>query len=167
MMKKFILTVCAALLLIPGLQAGGKKLNVSALNALVSEYRVREDFEVTHLGFFSTSLLKRAARLGADDPDARTAVSLIEGVRNLTVVDFSGSPASVRASFASRVNRILHTSDVLMEMKDEDSCLRVYGLLDEVAGKLRDLVLFDENGTLLVAGGSISLDALQSLSGNL
>ena len=93
MMKKFILAVCAALLLTPGLQAGGKKLDVSALNALVSEYRVREDFDVTHLGFFSTALLKRAARLGAADPDARTAVSLIDGVRNLTVVDFSDSPA--------------------------------------------------------------------------
>ena len=40
-------------------------------------------------------------------------------------------------------------------------------LLDEMAGKLRDLVLFDESGTLLLAGGSISLDALQSLSESL
>ena len=167
MMKKIILVICAALLLTPGLQAGGKKLDVSALNALVSEYRVREDFDVMHLGFFSTTLLKRAARLGADDPDAKTAVSLIDGVRNLTVVDFSDSPASVRASFASRVQRILRSSEMLMEMKDGESCMRIYGLLDEMAGKLRDLVLFDESGTLLLAGGSISLDALQSLSESL
>ena len=56
---------------------------------------------------------------------------------------------------------------MLMEMKDGESCMRIYGLLDDVAGKLRDLVLFDENGTLLVAGGYISLEALQTLSASL
>ena len=151
-------------MLSPVLQAGGKKLDVSALNALVSEYRLRDDFEVTHLGLFSTALLKKAARMGSRDSDTRTALAMIEGVRSLTVVDFSDSPEPVHSRFASRVDRILQSTEVLMEMKDDDSCVRIYGLPDDAAGKLRDIVLFDAaGGTLLFVGGSISMDALRSL----
>ena len=102
-----------------------------------------------------------------DDTDARDALQLMRGVRNLAVLDYEGCAPAVREKIVRRLDQALDGSELLMEAKDGGSAMRMFGILDERTDRVRDFVIHAPGDcSLICIFGSIPLDAVAKMASN-
>ena len=107
--------------------AGGKAVPKAKITAAISEFRRYEGVEVVRLGRVGTAAVKTLMRAAAqDDPDAREALQLMRGVRNLAVLDYEGCAPAVREKIVRRLDQALDGSELLMEAKEHGESVRMY-----------------------------------------
>ena len=145
--------------------AGGKAVPKAKITAAISEFRRYEGVEVVRLGRVGTAAVKTLMRAAAqDDPDAREALQLMRGVRNLAVLDYEGCAPAVREKIVRRLDQALDGSELLMEAKDGNSSMQVFGIVDDANGLVRDFVLHAPNDCALIClTGTVSMDTLGKL----
>ena len=132
------------------------------LRNLVSDYRGTEGFDVVDIGGLGLSLLKAAARTGAETPEDRAALKLFDGLKRLTVVDFSEAAPEVKDKFRRKVNRILAGQEMLLEAKDGDETVRIYGSSSDDGDLLEDIALIAGEALIFVRG-SVRSDQIAAL----
>ena len=148
-MKKLLITLLMLLSLGTAVRAGDQN---SQLRSLVSSYKGTEGFEIVDIGGIGLGLLKAAARNAADSPEDREALKLFNGLKRLTVVDFSDAPADKREKFLRKANRILNDSELLMEAKDNDETVRIYGSSSKDGSLLEDIALLAGDALIFIRG---------------
>lgn len=168
-MRKVIFIFLLALLPLTGMAEKKKEyVRSDKLMSLVSEYKMKDGFEVVKVGSFGLSILKTALRASVtfdDDPEAREVMKLVKGVKKVAVVDYEMTDVKSREAFDSKLKKILGSSGVLAEIKDEGEMVRVYGMLSEDGSELRDFVLHvPEERALICFFGSLSVDAIARLA---
>ena len=132
------------------------------LRNLVSDYRGTQGFDVVDIGGLGLSLLKAAARTGAETPEDRAALKLFDGLKRLTVVDFSEAAPEVKDKFRRKVNRILAGQEMLLEAKDGDETVRIYGTSSDDGDLLEDIALIAGEALIFVRG-SVRGDQIAAL----
>lgn len=165
-MKKII----AALMLLALCFAGyagngvGKAVPKDKLLGLISEYRHSDGFDIVNVGALGTSLVRAAAKIAMKvdgDPEMVEAVKLLNDIRRVAVVDYEDCGQSVKNEFNSKLDRILAGSEVLMEVKDSEDLVRIYGVVNEDASRVKDFVIHVPNDCALICMfGSIPMDAV-------
>ena len=132
------------------------------LTSLISEIRGYDGVEVVRLGALPTAAIKTVLRTAARrDEDAKEALRLLRGIRRVSVLDYEDCSPAVRERISARLDRALVGSELLMEAKDDDASMRIFGVVDEKTGTVRDFVLHSpDGGTLICIFGSISMDAV-------
>ena len=158
-MKKILLTLCMVLSLGTVALAGQQN---NQLRNLVSSYKGTEGFDVVDLGGVSLGLLKAAARTAAETPEDRAALKLFDGLKRLTVVDFSEAAPEVKDKFLRKVNRILRSGEMLLEAKDGGETVRIYGTSSNDGNLLEDVALLAGDALIFVRG-SIRADQVAAL----
>ncbi len=146
----------------------GKTPSRTQLSSFISEYRGCDGVELVQLGSMATSALKAAVRLAAkeegDDPDVRQMLSLMKGVRRLTVFEFEDAEPALKDKMNLRLSRILGHSELLLEAKDGGDAFSLYGVVDDKAGTVGDFVMHSPGScTLICIFGKVSVDALSKL----
>ena len=142
-----------------------KRINNARLSALIAECRQYDGAEVITIGGFGTSLIKGAVRLSAgNDPEARAALRLFSGVRSFGALEFSDCSEAARERISEKIERLLARSEMLVEVKEDDTHMCVYGLLDDASATVRDIVLYDaEDCVFVYAKGSVSMEVVGEL----
>lgn len=166
-MKKLLLLLTLALLpLAAAARTGGDPVPKSQLNAVVSEFRHYDGVEVVKLGRLATAAIRGVVRLSAaSDPDARQALALMRGVKRLNVLEYENCTPEVRERINRKLTQVLNGSELLMEAKDGSSAMRMFGVVDERSGAVRDFVIHDPGSCALICiFGSIPMDALGKLA---
>ena len=158
-MKKILITLMMLLSLGTVALAGEPNRQ---LRNLVSDYRGTQGFDVVDVGGLGLSLLKAAARTAADSPEDREALRLFNGLKRLTIVDFSDAAPEVREKFLRKANRILQGSEMLLEAKDGDETVRIYGTSSDDGNLLEDVALLAGEALIFVRG-SIRADQVAAL----
>ena len=158
-MKKILITLMMLLSLGTVALAGEPNRQ---LRNLVSDYRGTEGFDVVDIGGLGLSLLKAAARTGAETPEDRAALKLFDGLKRLTVVDFSEAAPEVKDKFRRKVNRILAGQEMLLEAKDGDETVRIYGTSSDDGDLLEDIALIAGEALIFVRG-SVRGDQIAAL----
>ena len=148
-MKKILFTLVMLLGLGTAALAGEQN---PQLRSLVSDYKGTEGFEIVDIGGIGLGLLKAAARNAADSPEDREALKLFNGLKRLTVVDFSDAPADKREKFLRKANRILNDNELLMEAKDNDETVRIYGSSSKDGSLLEDIALLAGDALIFIRG---------------
>ena len=145
----------------------GKTLPRTQLSAFINEYRGCDGVELVQLGSMATSALKMAVRMSADkddDPDLKHALSLMKGIRRLTVFEYEDAAPDLKEKMNRRLARILDSSELLFEAKDGGDSVSMYGVTDEKAGTVSDFVLHSPGSCALICiFGKVSVDALSKL----
>lgn len=162
-MKKTIAILCFLALSLSAM--AGKNVSKTQLAALVSEYRQYDGVELVQLGSLATSALKTVIRISAkDDPDAAEALQLLGGIRRLTVFEYEDCSPAVKEKIARRIDRILNSSELLIEAKDGDDAMRMYGVVDEKSDSVRDFVLHTPGSCALICiFGKVSMKAISKI----
>lgn len=166
-MKRYLLIILLFSLAIQGYaRTGEKTVSKSGVMFAMSECKNYEGVDLVSLGRFSTFALKQAIRFAAkEDPDAREALDLMKGIHRITVMDYESCSSPVRARISRRLENALSGSELLMEAGDSGDKIRMYGLMDEKVGSIKDFVLFSPSDySLICIFGSISMDAVAKLS---
>ena len=122
------------------------------LRNLVSDYRGTEGFDVVDIGGIGLSLLKATAKSAAKTPEDREALNLFNGLKRLTVVDFSDAAPEIKDKFLRKVSRILQSSEMLLEAKDGDETVRIYGTSSDDGNLLEDIALIAGDALIFVRG---------------
>jgi len=163
-MKKFIFAIMVALMLPLG-NADARKRNVSDMTELIREYKGHEDFEYISVGNFLLSLAKGMAKSEArGDSDMIAGLSLLDGIKHITIADYSDCRQGVKAAFTADVRRILEDMDLIMEAKSDDSTMKIYGSMNASASVLNGLVLYTpQEETVICIDGKISIDDLGAI----
>lgn len=163
-MKKFILTMMIALVL-PLWNADARKKDMSDLTALIKEYKSYDSFDCVSVGGVLLSLMRSMVRSeAAGDPDAMAALSLLKGINHITVADYDDCPSDIKASFVSRATAILGSFEMLMEAKDSESSIVIYGNMSHNAEILNDVIVYaPQDGALICIEGKISMSDLGTI----
>ena len=88
-MRKLLLLLTLALLPVAA-SAGtpARKVSKTKITSVISEARRYDGVEVVRLGKVATAAIKGLIRASAsEDPDAREALRMMRGIKNLTVLD--------------------------------------------------------------------------------
>lgn len=162
-MKKTIAILCFLVLSLSAM--AGKNVSKTQLATLVSEYRQYDGVELVQLGSLATSALKTVIRISAkNDPDAAEALQLLNGIRRLTVFEYEDCSPAVKEKITRKLNRILNGSELLMEAKDGDDSMRMYGVVDEKGDTVRDFILHTPGSCALICiFGKVSMKALSKM----
>lgn len=157
-MKKLLVTL--TILLTGTLLWAGVPAKVQTL---MNEYKHHDGFDHVSIGPLGMTLMKGIVLSDKDlDAEDRAALGAFESIRRLTILDFEDAQADVKARFISKLQRILNGMDLILETKDSDSRLSIYGVDD--GRTVRDCILFDPDGTLIVVRGKIGMDKLMELA---
>ena len=133
------------------------------VQTLMNEYKHHDGFDHVSIGPLGMTLMKGIVLSDKDlDAEDRAALGAFESIRRLTILDFEDAQADVKARFISKLQRILNGMDLILETKDSDSRLSIYGVDD--GRTVRDCILFDPDGTLIVVRGKIGMDKLMELA---
>lgn len=132
------------------------------LERLARQYKGEDGFEMVSIGRLGLRLFGGIAAASGDlDKEERAALKVFKGLNKLIVIDFEEIPQARKATFATKVEKILSGMDLILEAKDKDEAFRIYGIDD---GKnIRDCILYSSDGALFVAKGRISVDAIGKL----
>ena len=158
-MKKILITLVMLLSLGVAALAGDPH---TQLRNLVSDYRGTQGFEIVDVGSLGLGLLKAAAKTAAETPEDREALKVFDGLKRLTIVDFSDATPEVKEKFLRKANRILEQGELLMEAKDEGETVRIYGSSSKDGNVLQDIALLAGDALLFVRG-SIRSDQIEAL----
>lgn len=157
-MKKGILTLLLALTAVLGAWAG----TPDKIGGIVKQYSHREGFEVMNLGRLMLGTLRAAASLDSSlDEEDRAALNAFSGIKHLVIVDFEDASEADKTSFRRKVEKVLDKMELIMETKDSGETIRIYGFEDNK--KLKDVILYGSDGTLLSVSGSIGLEHIGEL----
>lgn len=132
------------------------------IGGIVKQFSCRDGFEVVNMGRFLLGALHAAITWDADmDEEDRAVLDAFKGIKHLTVVDFEDASETDKARFCRKVERILGKMELIMEAKDGGETLSVYGIDD--GKKLRDIILYSSDGSLISMTGSINVDQIGEL----
>lgn len=174
-MKKLFLFLAIALMPLivtaagPGKKAGKADSAPSEVLSLISQYSLKDGFQIVKVGSFGMSLAKPFLRMAMDstDPDDKMVLDLISGVKKLALVSYEGCSTEVREKFDSKLDRILSEDNLLMNLSDGNEKLKIYGFISDDGSTMTDFVLHTPSESALIClFGTISLDALVALAAN-
>ena len=163
-MKK-ILLIIALLLPLTAVAAGpGRKVSRSEVSSIISEFRHYDGVEVVKLGWLATAAIKGVVRHAGNDEDARQIREALRGIKSVTVLEYEDAAPDVRYRIKSRITHALDGRELLMEAKDSDASVQIFGVVDESTGTIRDFILSTpDNCALICLFGSIPMEAASQM----
>lgn len=167
-MKKYLLILTLLIPLAAFAAEPAKSVSRTEITSIISEFRHYDGVEVVKLGRLATGALKSVIRTaGIGDPDTRQALSMIEGLKGLTILEYEDAPKDIRYRIDRRVERALQKCELLMEAKEGDSRMQMFGSVDDKSGVVRDFVIYaPESGALICLFGKMSMEALKAAMEN-
>lgn len=165
-MKKTFLAIALVLLTVTSFAASPKRsVSQESLVSLVNEYSLYDGFKVLKVGSLGTAAIRSVAKVAAaadrEDPEVRELVKMLNGIKKMAIVDYSECGDKVRDKFDKKLGKLLSSSDLLMEAKDGEDTVRMYGLVSDDASTVKDFVMYvPSESALICLFGSISLDSL-------
>lgn len=167
-MKKIVIAFLLISMSLAAYANPGKdpKMAKERLMSLIGEYAYKDGFEVVRLGTLGTSILKGTIKIAAScDEDGRMISDAIKDIRRIAVVEYEDSDNRTKEEFESRLERILESSELLMETKEEDKAMRIYGIIDEEGSSLKDFVMYTPGDCALIClFGSIPIETLAKIA---
>lgn len=164
-MKRILFIVSILGMLLTG-TASGAGISKAKITAFLYECQQYEGVELVQMGRMATLALRGAIKLGSiDDPDAREAVKLISGIKRISVLEYEDCEPEIREKITRKLDRMLKESDLLMETRDGNDRMQIYGVVDEKSGTVRDFVLHTPaDYSLVCIFGSIPIEKMAKIA---
>mgnify|MGYP002624463352 FL=1 len=155
-MKKTLIIIAMALGTVCCAGAG----KATEVTSLARQYSAKEGFEVVSMGRLLISALGLIARSEAYDEDLE-ALNAFRGIKNLTVVDFEDAADGDKNAFRGKLEKILGKMTLILEAKDDEDAVKIYGLDD--GELLRDIVIYVPDEAVISVKGSIAMENIGKL----
>lgn len=161
-MKKIFLLLIA---LLPSLTAVsrpmGKAVSTAAY-AVISEFDRCNGVEVIRMGPFAMTIARCVLNMSSD-PDSRQALELVKGIRRISVFSYEDCAPALQNRISRRVNDVLGDYEPLMEVRDGEDTVRMFGSVDENTGDISDFVLHISDGMIVCFSGRLPMEAVSRL----
>ncbi len=140
------------------------KVNTGAVTELISDYRLEEGFEVMSVGGLGLGLIRMMAKVSVETEEDKAAIEIMDHLKKIIVVDYDEVEASRKASFERKINAILDKAEKIMEVKDEDDVVNIYGTGSGDGDRINDIIIYTPGECALIClFGSISSQKIADL----
>ena len=137
---------------------------VDSLTSIVNEYSAEPGCEVVSVGKLGINIARFFVNLSAETKEDKDVLSVFGGINKILVVDYEGMEFSKRQILNSRLAGVLDTAEKIIEVKDEEDTLLVYGTSGKGGETLEDIIIYvPEDYALICFIGSIDFDKLSDL----
>ncbi len=137
---------------------------VDSLTSIVNEYSAEPGCEVVSVGKLGINIARFFVNLSAETKEDKDVLSVFDGINKILVVDYEGMEFSKRQILNSRLAGVLDTAEKIIEVKDEEDTLLVYGTSGKGGETLEDIIIYvPEDYALICFIGSIDFDKLSDL----
>jgi hypothetical protein len=160
-MKKILITLCMALSLATAARTSAQPAQI---RTLITEFRGEPGVDVVDLGSVALGLLRATLRTQAENEQDQQAIDLLRSIKRLTILDCSGAAQNVKDRFFRKAKRALEDQEMLMEAKDGDETVRVFGQSSSDGNILQDIFILADD-TLISIKGTIRMDQVNALIG--
>lgn len=167
-MKRFLLLLAILVPIVSQASSATDKLTKTRITACISDFSDCEGVEVVQLGRFATGAIKGAARVAAlRDRDVRKALKMMKGIKGISIFDYDSCSEADKAAITARLDGIMTDGEVLMEAKDGDDKVKIFGVIDDKGDVIHDFVLYAPNDCALICiFGNIQTDKLVHIVDN-
>lgn len=139
-------------------------VNTRRVISAIRDYRYEPGFEVVSVGKLWMGLTRIAAGLAVETEEERRALSILNNIDKIVVVEYEDASEAKRREFDSRLSRLLDRAEKIVEVKDEEDILYIYGTSVNDAESIDDLMIYiPEDCTLICILGSISAEKIADL----
>lgn len=160
-MKRIIFVLLMLSVTIAG-NAGTK--TVDSLTSIVNEYSAEPGCEVVSVGKLGINIARFFVNLSAETKEDKDVVALFDKLNKLLVVDYEGMEVSKRQQFNSKLTDLFAGVEKIIEVKDEEDVVNIYGTLGNGGETLEDVIIYlPEDYALICFIGSIDFDKLSDL----
>ena len=163
-MKKIIFVILILGTITAASCAGSRNSDTGNIISTIDEYRYEPGFEVITIGKLGLGLAKVAANLSAESKDDREALRILNDINKVVIVNYEDSSDLKREEFGSRLSEVFEKTEKIMEIKDEEDIINIYGTSVNGGESIDDLILFrPEDRTLIYILCSISAKRIEDL----
>jgi hypothetical protein len=160
-MKRYIFVL---LILAASFAANANTKINSSIVSIVNEYSSEPGCDVVSVGNLGVGLVKVLGKLSAESKEDKDVLSVFDGINKILVVDYEEMEFSKRQILNSRLAGVLDTAEKIIEVKDEEDTLLVYGTSGKGGETLEDIIIYvPEDYALICFWGSIDFDRLADL----
>ena len=139
-------------------------VNTRRVISAIRDYRYEPGFEVVSVGKFWMGLSRIAAGLAVETEEERRALSILNNIDKIVVVEYEDASEAKRREFDSRLSGLLDRAEKIVEVKDEEDILYIYGTSVNDAESIDDLMIYiPEDCKLICILGSISAEKIADL----
>ena len=131
--------------------------------SLVRNYNHHEGFEIVSVGKLGISLAHMIANANADE-DEKAALGILRDLNKIVVVNYDEADEAKQQAFNARIGKVLDGAEKILEVKDEEETVNIYGTSVNGGESIDDLMIFiPEDCTLVCILGSISAERIADL----
>lgn len=162
-MKKFIFSI---LILVSTftVEAEARKFNANSVISMVKTYDTEPGFEIVSVGKIGIGLTRFVTNLSAEIEEDKAAMALLKGINKIVIVDYEEASESRRNAFNTELNRLLDKAEKIIEVKDDEDTVYIYGRSLKGGKSIDDLIIFmPEDYSLICILGSISAKNIANL----
>lgn len=159
-MKKVLAVIILFCTLLGNVCAEGKiqksKSLQSQIEKFIQENKSLRGVESIKLGSASLSVVRLFAKMEGDlDADSVEMMSLINGVKKIIILDYDDASFADHARIQMQLDEILKTTQLLMELREDDDIVKIYCDISEESDNITHFVL-EADDVLICAFGKIS-----------
>lgn len=144
--------------------ANSRKLNAGDLASVISRYENEEGFEIVEFGNLPLHLLKLVANATASEED-KNALDILDGISKFIVVEYYNSSPAKKEAFTKEISAVLDSVEKIIEIKENGSCVDIYGSLSKNGKTINDLVIHTSGECSIICFfGSVRMDDLVKIT---
>ena len=163
-MKKIIFVTLSLWLTVFASIAESRNVNTGNIINTISEYQNVSGFQVVSVGKLGLGLAKIAANLSAESEEDKAAIAVLNGINKVIVVNYEDAAEAKQKELNSRLSKLFKNAETILEVKDEDNTVNMYGTSGNDGKSIDDLMIFiPEDYTLVCILGSISAERIADL----
>lgn len=163
-MKKIIFVTLSLWLATFASLAENRNVDTRNIINTISEYKHVLGFRVVSVGKAGLGLVKTVARISAESEEDKAALAMLNGINKVVVVKYEKAKEKKQNEFSSALSDLFNDAEKILEVKDEEDTVNIYGTSVNGGESIDDLMIFmPEEYTLVCIFGSISADGIADL----
>ena len=163
-MKKIIFATLSILIASFVSIAANRSTGTKNIINTISDYKNVPGIEVTSIGKLGLGMVKAAGILSADSEEDKAIFALLTDANKLLVLDYKDATAAKQKELNSKLSKLLNNVEKILEFKDEEETVNIYGTAVNGGEHIKDLMIFiPEDYTLICILGSISTERIADL----
>ena len=144
--------------------AANRNIDTRNIISTISEYKHVSGVHVISVGRLGLGLAKMVANLSAESEEERAALEILNGINKVVVVNYEEATAAKQKELNSKLSRLLNKAEKILEVKDEEDTVNIYGTSVNGGESVDDLMIFiPEDYTLICVLGSISAERIADI----
>ena len=163
-MKKIIFVTLGLLLSAFVSIAAHRNVGAKDIISSISDYKDVPGVEVISVGKLGLGLAKGVANLSAESEEEKAILAILNGVNKLVVISYEDAALATQNELNSKLSKLLDNAEKILEFKDEEDTINIYGTSVNGGESIDDLMIFiPEDYTLICALGSIKTERIADL----